>query len=163
MQDANVVVAVTVSILVSTSDHHVIRVLRAFCRANRHTHRLLCLDRRTGNAPEHNISFLVACTGRCLKYCESTSECSCSKRGSPKCGVLGILGNGLYSGCAEDLATRLPPPPPFTSALHLGDMNRNLRSASACTESVWSLHSDGPTQPQITFLRLPVQRSFVCP
>ena len=31
--------------------------------------------------------------GQRLKYCKSASECSCTKRGSPKVGVLGIQGN----------------------------------------------------------------------
>jgi hypothetical protein len=46
-----------------------------------------------GCAGSQHLHFLVACTGRRLKYYRSASECSFTKRGSPKVGVPGISGN----------------------------------------------------------------------
>ena len=46
-----------------------------------------------GCAGSQHLHFLVACTGRRLKYSRSASECSCTKRGSPRVGVLGISSN----------------------------------------------------------------------
>ena len=46
-----------------------------------------------GCASSQHLHFLVACTGRRLKYYRSASECSCTKRGSPRVGVLGISSN----------------------------------------------------------------------
>jgi len=119
----------------------------------------LCLDRRTWNAPERNVIFLVTCTGRCLKYCESTSVGSGRKRGSPKCGVLRIL----EDGCTVDLATvaimsvlaisesvssvfstlmsgRLPPPPP-TLKSSVG--RKTFAKSAARTLSPPGLHPHG--------------------
>ena len=51
----------------------------------------LAPDRRC--AGSQHLHFLVACTGRRLKYYRSASECSCTKRGCLRVGVLGISSN----------------------------------------------------------------------
>lgn len=54
---------------------------------------LQTLTANLGWAGSLHLHFSMACTGRRLKYCRGASECSCTKRGSPKVGVLGISGN----------------------------------------------------------------------